>query len=159
LGACSESIEPRRGIEKMTTETPKEECQRLLDVLLPFAAQVLSEHGEFFPFGATMSAAGEIEAAAGWTGDDKPPSAEIIGALEQAFRAGAKEGRYRATGLALDVRVAPPGQSDSCDAIACQLDHHDDYSIVVYYPYTRSESGELEVAPPFAGAGENAIFK
>jgi hypothetical protein len=143
----------------MTTETPKEECQRLLDVLLPFAAQMLSEHGEFFPFGATMSTTGKIEGAAGWTGNDAPPEAEIVAALENDFRGGAKDGRYRATGLALDVRVDPPGQSDSCDAIACKLDHREDYSIVVYYPYTRSESGEVDVAPPFAGAGENDIFR
>ena len=142
----------------MKTETHKEECQRLLDVLLPFAAQVLSEHGEFFPFGATMSAAGEIEGAAGWTGEEAPPTEEIIAALEQGFRAGAKEGRFRATGLAFDAEVSPPGQSESCDAIACKIDHRDDYSIIVYFPYTRSESGELEVAPPFAGGGENAIF-
>ena len=40
--------------------TPKEECEELLNALLPFAANQLKKHGEFYPFGAVLTNDGEI---------------------------------------------------------------------------------------------------
>ena len=33
---------------------PKEECEELLNALLPFAVNQLKKYGEFYPFGAVM---------------------------------------------------------------------------------------------------------
>jgi hypothetical protein len=41
-------------------KTPREECEDLMNAVLPFAKQMLSQHREFFPFGGTMSPSGEI---------------------------------------------------------------------------------------------------
>lgn len=32
--------------------TPKQDCEVLMNELVPFARSMLAEHGEFFPFGA-----------------------------------------------------------------------------------------------------------
>ena len=53
--------------------------------------------GEFFPFGCTMSADGEIAHSAGWTGAEQPTSAEVIELLNDGFRNGAQRGEYKAT--------------------------------------------------------------
>jgi hypothetical protein len=40
----------------------------LLNASLPFAKQQLTKHGEFFPYGVTMSRDGQIAPIAGYTG-------------------------------------------------------------------------------------------
>ncbi|MEA2711218.1 MAG: hypothetical protein QOF78_3819 [Phycisphaerales bacterium] len=41
------------------------DLDELLNALIPFAQQMLAEHGEFFPFGASMDAKGESSVRAG----------------------------------------------------------------------------------------------
>lgn len=105
-----------------------------------------------------MSANGEMGYSGGWTGEEQPPSSEIIELLKNAFSAGAKRGDYRATAIFYDVRTIPPGKSEKQDAIVALLDHQDDYSIVVVYPYTFTPEGQLEIEHPHAFEGEYEIF-
>jgi hypothetical protein len=126
--------------------------------VVPFAEEMLARHREFYPFGGTMSASGEIAHMGGWTGDEHPPSEEIVALLEDGFREGAVQGRYKATALVVDVLVIPPGKSVKQDAIAVRLDHRDSYSVQVLFPYSFSSSGELLVEDPFAVKGEGRIF-
>ncbi len=137
---------------------PKAECEELMHSALPFAEQMLAKYGEFFPFGATMSASGVIANVAGATSDEHPPSAEIMGLLEQGFREGAREGKYRATALVYDALVVPPGGSVKQDAIAVRLDHRGGYSVVVFFPYTRRAGAKPDIQAPFATAGQGTIF-
>jgi hypothetical protein len=51
-----------------------------------------------------------------------------------------------------------PGATVKQDAIAVNLDHRGDYSVVVMFPYVFSSSGELVVSAPFASPGARAIF-
>ena len=126
--------------------------------LVPVAGQMLTEHREFYPYGGTMSMSGEVAHVAGWTGTEHPPSLEIIAALKEEFKDGAAQGRYRATALVYDVRVKPPGKTEKQDAIAVNLDHRDAYSVIVFFPYTFSLQGKLELETAFATRGDKSIF-
>ena len=136
----------------------KEECESLMSAVLPRAEELLQGHSEFCPFGATLSASGEIAHVAGFVGEVAPPAEEVIAVLEAGFREGAARGELVACALLCDVLVVPPGSTERKDAIAVRLDHRDDYSIVVLFPYTITESGVLSVDEPFATAGSGAIF-
>lgn len=140
-------------------QSAKSESEELLNVVLPFAEELLAKYGEFFPFGAAMNPLGGISHVAGYTGSERPPSSDVIDLLRSAFRLSGRSGEYRATALAYDVRVrAPDSDSDAkSDAVAIELDHQDSYSVVVYFPYTLPE-GVVEFGPPFAQAGSNEIF-
>ena len=137
---------------------PKTECQDLMNALLPVAEEMLTKHREFYPFGGTMLADGQIAHTAGWTGDEHPPSAEIIQLLQDAFRDGAANGEYRATALLYDVRVTPPDRQQKQDAIAVALDHRDQYSRLVLFTYAFADDGQLEIDSPFATEGQNSVF-
>lgn len=137
---------------------PKAECEDVMNAVMPFAEEMLAKHREFFPFGGTMSADGEIAHTDGWTGDEHPPSTEVIELLEKAFQTGAVRGEYKATALVCDIRTVPPGKQDKQDAIAVALDHRENYSVVVVFPYSYTSEGELAIEPPFAIKGENKIF-
>ncbi|NUQ62471.1 MAG: hypothetical protein HUU20_08280 [Pirellulales bacterium] len=67
----------------------------LLDEGLRAAIYFLEKNGEFFPFGVTMSPSCEIIHTQGWTGDEHPPSQEVIDVLLHGFAAGAERGEYK----------------------------------------------------------------
>jgi len=135
------------------------DCEQLLGVLMPFAEQMLTEHGEFFPFGATMSPAGECALAAAMDGEeDQPESADLIEMMMHQFCAGAKAGEYMATAIVFDALTVPPGKSDKQDTVICALDHRDDYSVKVCFPYSIDGDGELTVDDPFAVEGDYIVF-
>jgi hypothetical protein len=129
-----------------------------MNAALPFAKQMLERHGEFFPYGQAMNADGKVEAVATDDGHEHPPSADVIRQLKQAFSAQAKSGKYKATALVYDVRVQLPTTGAKSDAIAVALDHRDNYSVVVFFPY-RLEGPKLEMGGVFAQKGAADIFE
>lgn len=136
----------------------KKDCELLLSMAMQFAQEMLTKFQGFYPFGCRLSPDGKMAHAAGWTGEEHPNPQEVITMLEDGFRDGAARGDYQATALAYESLVIPPGKQDKLDAIAVHLDHRDNYSVVVYYPYEISPEGELKLGEPFASPGKNAIF-
>ena len=134
----------------------KADCEELMNAALPFAKQMLQQHGEFFPYGSAMAPDGKITQIGGYDGREHPPSAEIISLLKDGFKQGAKEKKYKATALVYDVRttLADGGKSD---AIAIALDHEANYSVVVLFPY-KLQDGELQVGQITGHKGTNEIF-
>jgi hypothetical protein len=135
----------------------KSEAEELLNVVLPFAEELLARHGEFFPFGAAMNHLGGISHQAAYSGTEQPPSSELIDLLRSAFRSAGRSGECRATALAYDVRTQLPGSETKSDAVAVELDHIDSYSVVTYFPYVLT-NGAVEFGSAFARAGENNVF-
>jgi len=138
--------------------TPKEECEALMNALVPVAQQMLAKYREFYPFGGTMAVDGKIAQAASSIGEEHPASQALIDMLEKGFRDGAKRHLYKATAILVDVRTVPPGKKEEQDAVEVRLDHVSGYSVRVVFPYTFSAKGDLEFAPPFATPGEGKIF-
>lgn len=138
--------------------TPKEECEELMSAVMPHAEELLAKHGEFFPFGATLSPSNEVALAAAYDGKEQPLSLDVIRRIEEGFRRGAAEAKYKATALVYDVRVVPPRKAEKQDAIAVRLDHRDRYAVVVYFPYVLTASGEPALDTPFATAVDAPIF-
>lgn len=136
---------------------PKSQCEELLDSALPFAKKMLAEYGEFYPYGATLQSNGKIGSVGGYKGEEHPPSQSIIDFLRQAFRTQASEKTIIASALVYDVRTVPPGQSQKTDAIAVELDHRDNYSMVVYFPYVITNA-QVQLGSPFATKGVGRIF-
>jgi hypothetical protein len=136
---------------------PKSECEMLLGAVLPFAEQMLRDHGEFHPYGAAMKLDGEIVSVAVYDGREFAPSIDTIKLLKDAFIRAAYERTYKATAHAYDVRVKLPTNGEKSDAVAISLNHEDGYSVVVLFPY-KIESGSLYFGEVFAQKGEADIF-
>jgi hypothetical protein len=136
---------------------PKADCEALMNSVLPFAEQMLSSHGEFLPFGGAMRSSGELVSVAGYDGDERPHSADVIRLIKGGFIEAARQGQFKATALVYDVRIKLPSTDDKSDAIAVSLNHRDNYSIVVIFPY-KIDSGKLTVGNALAQKGEADIF-
>ena len=137
---------------------PKTDVETLMNSALPFAERMLSEYGEFLPYGEAMRANGEIVSVGASSGDEHPPSQDLIDILKNGYRESAQSGEYKATALVYDIRTIPPSSSEKIDAVAVALDHVDDYSVVVIFPYTL-EGTDVSFRKAFAQKGQADIFE
>ena len=135
---------------------PKQEIEQLLNYLLPFAEQMLSGDGEFYPYAATMDAGGEVQAVS-MAADEQPDVGELLLALHAELREQASRGAIRASGIAADVTLTDPYSGDTTDAVQLELDHADIEAVDVYVPYTTGDEG-IEFGELVAAAGQAPIF-
>ena len=134
----------------------KDECEALMSAVLPIAEQMLTEQGKLRPFGSTLSSSGRIvqvggDAGAG-AGAVDVDAAQLAREFEASFRDGAQRGELIATAL---VCAREGAQS----AVLVHLDHRENYSIVVTFPYHFTAAGELSIGDPFAAEGAHKIFE
>jgi hypothetical protein len=130
----------------------------LLNDLLPFAERMLVEHGEFYPFGGSITRDGEHISVAAKASSDRPKSQELIDIMTDSFRAQAAEGKIRAAGICFDVRVIPPGQVDKTDAIQVALEREGGDAVDVFVPYAQLSDSEFTYGELFACERTPTLF-
>ena len=130
-----------------------------MSALLPVAEQILSEHRALRPFGYTLSASDQIVQVGGSSAFSSEDDASLIAQFRESFRDGAARGELKATALSYSARSAVPGASADRDAVFVHLNHRDNYSIVVTFPYHFGAAGELVIEEPFANDGEHDVFE
>jgi len=140
-----------------TSKSAKAEAQDLMNSALPFAENMLTERGTFFPYAQALGQDGKVVAIGANDGRDRPPAREVIELLKQGLRAGAKTGQYKATALIYDVRIALPSTGAKSDAIAVSLNHRDKYAVVVFFPY-KLEGKQVVIGDAIAQEEENYVF-
>ena len=136
----------------------KLETESLMNAALPFAKKMLQEDREFFPYGRALDEKGRVVTVAAYDGRERPPSADLIRLLKEGFISGAKSGKFKATALVYDVRVNLPVTGAKSDAIAVSLNHRDNYSVVIFFPY-KFEGTKLVMSEAIANQGEADIFR
>jgi hypothetical protein len=135
------------------------DLDELVNALFSFAHQMLADHGEFFPFGASMSNDGEIAYSSGLDGEEEQPdSTRVLELLLQGFAGQAASGHIRAAGVCMDVRVVPPDGGEPVDAMCAQLEHEQGEAVDVFLPYRLKPEGGLEYDDLFAGPGDSRVF-
>jgi len=125
--------------------------------VLPFAENMLSKRGGFFPYGGAMKPDGEIVRIAAYDGRETPPTDDIVALLVSEFRKDAREGLYKATAIVYDVRVVKSDSTEKSDAIAIALNHRDNYSRLVLFPYSIT-GGNVSIENPISEKNSIAIF-
>jgi len=140
-----------------TMKSPKAESQDLMNAALPFAEQMLAEHGEFLPYGQALDKAGKFIAIGASDGREQPPSKDLIKLLKGGLKEGAKSGKYKATALVYDVRVTLPSTGKKSDAIAVSLNHEGKYAALVFFAY-RLDGKKVVMGEVFAQNEENYAF-
>lgn len=138
--------------------TPKQDCELLMREMLPFAKRMLSDHGEFYPYGGMMRPDREIvHVGAQEAGNDHPSSKSLVQSLQDYFRDQATSSGIIASCIIFDVLIKKPGGDQKRDAIQVNLDHRDDYSVEVVFPYRLGQSS-VSLEDPFAQQGDARIF-
>ena len=136
---------------------PTDEIQELLNFLLPYAEQMLNQHGEFYPYAAALDAEGELNAVGAEVDDDTPDVGELLLALHQGLREQAAEGAIRASGIAADVTLTDPDSGETTDAVQVELDHADADAVDIFVPYETEAEG-IKFGELVAGEGREPVF-
>ncbi len=120
----------------------QEHCDKLTNALFPFAQQMLEQAGTFYPFGAFINSDGQLESVAGYNGTEHPQPREIIDLITRGFRQRIAAHRCRAIGICVDVRFAPPGQTEKVDTALASLEDATG-GLNVYLPYRKQPDGRV----------------
>lgn len=137
--------------------TPKEQCEVLLDQLLPFAENQLKKHREFYPFAAVILMDDTVELTESYDGNEHPESKDVINKLIQIHRQLASEGKIKASGIVWNASVASADGKPS-SAVIVSLEHKDDYSVLVGEPYKIGLFKKINFGNLFAMEGKHDIF-
>lgn len=137
--------------------TPKEQCEILLDTLLPFAEDQMKKHREFYPFAAVMHTDDSLELTGSYDGNEHPESKDVLEALKQIHKQLASDGKIKASGIVWNASVASADGKPS-DAIIVSLEHKDNYSVIVGEPYKIGLFKKVTFGQLFAMEGKQDIF-
>lgn len=107
----------------------QEDLDGLLNLVLPFAGDLIAKNGQFYPFGGSVSDNGEASlTAADPDLGEHPQPEQVLAGLYDGARASAAD--VRAAAFVVDVLV------DGSDALRVELEHRDGVALVVLVPYT-----------------------
>ncbi len=137
--------------------TPKEQCEVLLDTLLPFAEDQMKKHREFYPFAAVMHTDDSLELTGSYDGNEHPESKDVLETLKQIHKQLASDGKIKASGIVWNASVASADGKPS-DAIIVSLEHKDNYSVIVGEPYKIGLFKKVTFGQLFAMEGKHDIF-
>jgi len=137
---------------------PKQEAEVLVNELLPLAKRMLSEFGEFYPYGGYMKLNGEIvHVGARDPKTAHPKSKDLIRILKRSFSEIAKNGQAKAIAIVFDVRISLPNSGDKTDAIQVNVEHAGNYAAEIFFPY-RVANKEVIFGKTLAQEGEYEFF-
>jgi hypothetical protein len=136
---------------------PNPDFQEMLDAGLPFVKRMLTEFGEFIPFGVRVPNTGRAELLAGDVGVEHPRSADVMALLEETFKRSAAKRAIRSGAICFMGRVSRPSSDSPVDAAIFRMAHVDGDMLEVFLPYTTSRRGAVSFGDIFASKG--AAFK
>lgn len=136
--------------------TPKEDCETLLNFILPPVEKLLVKNKEFYPVGAILRPDGTAAATAVHDGIEFPDSKKVIDGLVEAHRKSALKGELKVSGIAWNGSVVSEGKES--DAIIVSLEHRDGYSVIVGRTYRFGMFGKIKFGELFAQPGRDDVF-
>ena len=138
--------------------TPKGECEYLMNAVLPFAEKMLTEFGEFVPYGGYLTFEGKVvDVGAAQEGIDHAKSKVLFSILQDGMSQAALSGDCKATAIVCNVTVPVGPDNTKSDAIQVFLDHKLGYSAEVFLPYKLIRS-QLVFGQTEAQEGQYRIF-
>jgi hypothetical protein len=146
--------------DRNNSEQPIEtdSLQQLLKFLLSFAAEMLADAGSFLPFGAGVTADGELTATPSLA---KLPAADprtVLAAVFTDLRLQASSGSINAAGICTNVQMSLPGAPLPADAICLELEDRAGRAVEVFVPYTIGSGAPLRLGEAVITGGEPSIF-
>lgn len=133
------------------------EFDRLAGAMLEQARKRLGDVGQFYPFGAAITQAGQL-VLVNYTPPRQQASVhEFLEMIERDLRQGAREGKYVAGGICLLAQAHVPPDRRISDAVCVQLHGAGRESISVFLPYTRQQR-QIRLGELFRTPGPPSLF-
>ena len=120
----------------------EEAVQILVNDGIAFATKMLSEFGEFHPYGRSLSKTFIISDIAAFNEADNPDNASYLELLENGLREKVSSDSDIAIATFTNVRLREENDN-LIDAVQIGLEHEVGYAINIYFPYSINEEGVL----------------
>ena len=140
------------------TISTKQDVETLMNEGIDLAKRMLASDGEFYPYGAAMTADGEVLSVAIEGDEDYPASKDVLLDLINHMQRQASIGEYKATAIFYNATMRRNEEDSETDVIAVALDHKDAYSVVVYHPFELT-GDDVVYGTLSASRGRNEIFQ
>ena len=135
---------------------PKEQCEELLNSILPHAQALLEKKHEFYPIGEVLSKDSAVSVTAFYDDNEFPESAEVIKKLTEIHKELGKQDGILVSGIAWNAGITSNGKKE--DAIIVSLEHKDGYSVVIGRTYKMSLFHRIKFGELFALEGKHDVF-
>ena len=136
--------------EKLDPKDPAS-LAKLLTELEPLASKWLADNQEFAPFGAAISAGGEVVTMT--SGDTHADSQQQLSTLVRTLA----EPQWEAGILLVNVRVVPPGGTTKTDSIWIITENRSGFARQINMPYALA-GGKVTWGTPFRTPGEQRMI-
>lgn len=118
---------------------------------MPFAEEMVSKHGEFYPYAVVLDLTGQPSMQAGDPRlGDKPSSDEVLATLVDDLRR--RRHALRAVALVSDVRL------EHSDAIRVETEHVEGIALMALLPYSKTRRRDVEYGELFAVEGTRRVW-
>jgi hypothetical protein len=112
------------------SEQAQADVDALVEASLPFAQQMLDEHGALLPYGVALSDQGQIRMVAADVGQQaRPSNVELVALLVEGLRR--DRAAIRAYALVFQVRLA------ASHAVRLELEHREGHALAMLLPYEK----------------------
>ena len=135
------------------------DIDRLLNVLISLAKQMLDQAGEFHPFSCALDTRGQPVSMPPYAGEGQTTPEEVIEQLLQVLRSLASAGEIAAAGVCLDAWVVLPDTDVRTDAIEVRLEHATGQAVRVFLPYIKGYKEKPKYSEIFATPWEPCVFE
>jgi hypothetical protein len=135
----------------------KRQAEILLNELMEIAEQMLTELGEFLPFGGTANAAGETQHVTVFDDGDSDDPSELEHLLLADLRERAQHAECALVAAITNVSVTDPDSGLTVDAVHAAVEHRERYAVDAYFPY-RLDDGTLEYGETVTRERTRTIF-
>jgi hypothetical protein len=129
----------------------------LTQVILPFAKQAIIDDGGLHPIAAIITSDGHPSKLAPFGEPGEATTEEILAGLLRALGNLVREGRARAAGWCVDMRVLLPNTGEKSDAVVLFREDASQATALVV-PYRRNWLRQIKFAPAFEQANPAQLF-
>ena len=140
-----------------------EKLHELVNYCQEFANTMLSDSGDFYPFGAAMGADEKARAVGAHNGMEHPDPRELYRLVTTTFSAEAADGKVAAAAIASNVTIPSQYTCECRDGIRVQLET-EGFARFIYFPYRLTNTGlfrkkiDVAVFEPFSVEIPASIF-
>ncbi len=134
------------------------DIDRLLNLLLPLAQQMLTNTGSFYPLAAGLQEGGMPTMLPVPRQDGDPEIDQVLGHFIGALKAKAAAGEITAGALCLDAWVAHPETGEKTDAIELRIEQAEGDAVRIFQPYELKFEAKPAFGELFAATWAGGIF-
>lgn len=153
----SQEWQPHAHHEPDPDDPIKQRMDQLMDECIQKALSLIDAHGEFYPFGVTRDASGQLSATQARLVEDNPSVELVTQTLLRGLLSETNQGMYTTVAIVSDVRLRLPGTGMYTDAIRVMLEDRLATPMDFFMPYER-QGKKLVLSELVAQQSKSILF-